>query len=181
MKYYRTVTLKNGRRIIIRNGTQSDGQAALDNFNLTHRQTEYLLSYPDEKCFSVEDEARFLKEKAESDDEIQLLAVLEGSVIGMAGFERVGRREKLRHRANLGISIDKSYWGLGIGKALMQACIECARSAGYRQIELDILEQNVRAIGLYRSLGFEQYGLNPKAIRTRDGKYQSMVLMRLEL
>lgn len=99
----------------------------------------------------------------------------------MAGFERVGRREKLRHRANLGISIDKSYWGLGIGKALMQACIECARSAGYRQIELDVLEQNVRAIGLYRSLGFEQYGLNPKAIRTRDGKYQSMVLMRLEL
>lgn len=181
MEFYRTVSLKNGQRVIIRNGTQSDAQAALDNFNLTHSQTEYLLSYPDEKGFSVEDEARFLKEKTESENEIELLAVLDGKVIGMAGIESIGRREKIRHRANLGISIDKAYWGLGLGKALMLACIECAKSAGYKQIELDAFEQNERAIGLYKSLGFEQFGRNPKAICTRDGKYQAMVLMRREV
>ena len=181
MEFYRTVSLKNGQRVIIRNGTQSDAQAALDNFNLTHSQTEYLLSYPDEKGFSFEDEARFLKEKTESENEIELLAVLDGKVIGMAGIESIGRREKIRHRANLGICIDKAYWGLGLGKALMLACIECAKSAGYKQIELDAFEQNERAIGLYKSLGFEQFGRNPKAICTRDGKYQAMVLMRREV
>ena len=87
MKYLRTITLKDGRTCILRNGTQGDGQAALDNFNLTHRQTEFLLSYPNEKGFSVEDEERFLREKTESDDEIELLAELDGNVIGMAGIE----------------------------------------------------------------------------------------------
>lgn len=181
MKYFSTITLKDGRTCIIRNGTQDDAQDALDNFNLTHRQTDFLLSYPDEKGFSVEDEELFLREKTGSDDEIELLAVLDGKVIGMAGIECIGRREKIRHRANLGISIDSAYWGLGLGKAMMNACIECAKTAGYRQLELDVFEQNERAIGLYKSLGFVQFGLNPKAVMNRDGKYQAMVLMRLEL
>ena len=181
MNYLQTITLKDGRTCILRNGTQGDGQAALDNFNLTHRQTEFLLSYPNEKGFSVEDEDRFLKEKTESEDEIELLAVLDGNVIGMAGIECIGRREKVRHRANVGISIDSAFWGLGLGKALMAACIECAKKAGYKQLELDVFEQNERAIGLYKSLGFVPFGINPKAILDREGKYQAMVLMRLEL
>ena len=31
------------------------------------------------------------------------------------GIGCVGRREKTRHRARFGISVDKAYWGLGIG------------------------------------------------------------------
>ena len=99
----------------------------------------------------------------------------------MAGIECIGRREKVRHRANVGISIDSAFWGLGLGKALMAACIECAKKAGYKQLELDVFEQNERAIGLYKSLGFVPFGINPKAILDREGKYQAMVLMRLEL
>ena len=28
-----------------------------------------------------------------------------------------------------GISVDKAYWGLGIGRALTEGCIECAKTA----------------------------------------------------
>ena len=48
MKYNKTILLKNGMECYLRNGTENDGQAVLDNFNLTHGQTDYLLSYPDE-------------------------------------------------------------------------------------------------------------------------------------
>ena len=34
MKYRKTITLKDGRICILRNGTEKDGRAVLDNFNL---------------------------------------------------------------------------------------------------------------------------------------------------
>ena len=48
MRYLKTITLKDGRICTLRNGEESDGQAVLANFILTHEQTDYLLSYPDE-------------------------------------------------------------------------------------------------------------------------------------
>ena len=54
MEYRNTITLKDGRRCILRNATECDGKAVLDNFILTHEQTDNLLSYPDESDITVE-------------------------------------------------------------------------------------------------------------------------------
>lgn len=48
MEYLKKIRLKDGRECILRNGMESDGKAALENFILTHEQTDYLLTYPDE-------------------------------------------------------------------------------------------------------------------------------------
>ena len=87
MKYMKNIILKNGAECTLRNGTQADGQAVMENFNLTHAQTDYLLSYPDENSFTVEQEASFLNRKAESENEIEILAVVNGAVVGTAGSE----------------------------------------------------------------------------------------------
>lgn len=47
--------------MLFENGIESDGQAVWDCFNLTHGQTDYLLSYPDENSFDVMQEGQFLK------------------------------------------------------------------------------------------------------------------------
>ena len=181
MKYCRTITLKDGRTCTLRNGTEWDGQAMWEIFNLTHAQTDYLLSCPEENSFTVEEEAQFLREKTESADEIELLAKIDGTVVGAAGIERVGNKKKVRHRAEFGISIDRAYWGLGIGRALTEACIECAKIAGYAQLELDVVAENKSAIALYESVGFVEYGRNPRGFRSRLSGWQELVLMRLEL
>ena len=180
MEYNSTVTLKDGRACILRNGTASDGQALLDIFNLTHTQTDYLLTYPEEHSYTAEDEAELLRRKTDSVDEIELLAELDGKVVGSAGIGSVGRKEKIRHRAEFGISVDKAYWGLGIGRALTEACIECAKKAGYIQLELEAVAENRSAIGLYESAGFVEYGRNPKGFRSRFIGWQEVVLMRRE-
>ena len=181
MEYNSTVTLKNGRICRLRNGTASDGQALLDEFNLTHKQTDFLLTYPGEHSYTAEQEAAFLQEKTDSADEIELLAELDGEVVGCAGINCVGRKEKIRHRAEFGISVDKSYWGLGIGRALTKACIECAKRAGYAQLELEVVAENRFALALYESVGFVEYGRNPKGFHSRFTGWQEVVLMRLEL
>ena len=181
MEYNNSVTLKDGRACILRNGTASDGQALLDVFNLTHEQTDFLLTYPEEHRYTAQQEADFLHEKTDSADEIELLAELDGEVVGCAGINCVGRKEKIRHRAEFGISVDKAYWGLGIGRALTEACIECAKKAGYIQLELEVVAENRSAIGLYESAGFVEYGRNPKGFLSRFTGWQEVVLMRLDL
>ena len=125
MRYNKTIMLSNGVECCLRNGTESDGQLVLDNFNLTHSETDYLLTYPDENSFNAEQESQFLKEKAESEREIELIAIVDGVITGTAGIEAIGTKYKVRHRAEFGISVAKKYWGLGIGKALLASCIEC--------------------------------------------------------
>lgn len=181
MKYNKTILLNNGTECCLRNGIESDGKAVFDNFNLTHGETDYLLSYPDENSFDAVQEGQFLKEKTESKNEIEIIAVIDGVVAGTAGIEAIGSKYKVKHRAEFGISVAKAFWGLGIGRALMEACIECARKAGYIQLELNAVLDNRRAISMYESAGFVEYGRNPKGFNSRTGGFQEVVYMRLEL
>lgn len=181
MKYNKTIILKNGIECCLRNGIESDGQDVFDNFNLTHEQTDYLLSYPDENSFDAVQESQFLKEKSESENEIEIVAVIDQAVVGTAGIEAVGTKYKVRHRAEFGIGVEKEFWGLGIGQALTVACIECARNAGYIQLELNVVTENERAISMYEKAGFVEFGRNPKGFYSRMTGFQEIIYMRLEL
>ena len=173
MKYSKTIILKNGVECCLRNGIESDGQAVWDCFNLTHGQTDDLLSYPDENSFDVMQEGQFLKKKSESSNEIEIVAVVGNVVVGTAGIEAIGSKYKVRHRAEFGISVAKDFWGLGIGQAL--------RAAGYIQLELSVVAENERALSMYEKAGFVKYGINPKGFNSRVTGFQEVIYMRLEL
>ena len=152
MTYHQIIQLKNGASCCLRSGTAADGQAALDNFILTHAETDNLLTYPEENTLTATQEGEYLQAKTESPNEVEIL-----------------------------ISIAKEFWGLGIGQALTAACIDCARKAGYAQLELDVVADNASALALYKKFGFVEYGRNPKGFRSRNTGYQELVLMRLVL
>lgn len=181
MRYHHAFTLKDGRQCVLRNATEADGQSVLECFIRTHEETDWLLTLPEETRMTAEEEARYLAEKAASDRSVELVAEVQGKIVGTAGFEAVGSRVKVKHRAEFGISIEREYWGLGIGRALTAACIECAGEAGYIQLELEVVAENTRAIALYRRMGFAEYGRNPMGFRSPLTGWQELTLMRLEL
>lgn len=106
-------------------------------------------------------EDNFLQVKAENPVEAELPAEVDGHVIGLAGFSSLAKSFKVRGKAALGISLERDFWGLGAGEALTEACIECARKAGCRQLELEVTADNTRAMSMYRKFGFVEYGRNP--------------------
>lgn len=181
MRYRKIITLKDGRPCVLRNGTAEDGPACLEVVLRTRRQTDFLLSYPEEISLTPRQEAEYLQGKTEDPKEIELIAEVDGTVAGLAGIAAVARRWKTDPRATFGISVDRDFWGLGIGRALTEACIRCAREAGYSQLELEVVADNEAALELYRSIGFTEYGRNPRGFRSRDTGWQELVLMRLEL
>ena len=77
--------------------------------------------------------------------------------------------------------MNKTFWGMGIGKELAIACIECAKMAGYLQLELSVVSGNLPAVSLYKKIGFVEYGRNPKGFNSRKTGWQELILMRLEL
>ena len=48
-------------------------------------------------------------------------------------------------------------------------------------MELEVVAGNENAIKLYQKYGFIEFGRNPRGFKTREGKWQELVLMRLEL
>lgn len=53
---------------------------------------------------------------------------------------------------------DRPWIGKGVGTALMRASLDLARDGGCDVVWLDVWEHNPRAIGFYRSWGFEVVG-----------------------
>ena len=181
MRYTKTMLLAGGVELLVRNAVASDARALRETVQRTHAETDYLLSYPDEQRVDDEQEARSLEETERSCNEVELVAVVDGRIVGSAGITAVGSRRKVAHRARFGISVLQEYWGMGIGRALMDVSVDCARQAGYAQLELEVVADNERAVSLYRCAGFEEYGRNPRGYRSAAAGYQELVHMRLEL
>jgi ribosomal protein S18 acetylase RimI-like enzyme len=50
------------------------------------------------------------------------------------------------------------YFGKGVGDALMKACFDAAKQAGFEAVWLGVWEHNLRARAFYRKLGFREVG-----------------------
>lgn len=181
MRYLETIALKNGAECVLRGCEAGDARELYENFQKTHAETDFLLTAPEENPYDEEKERAWLTRKAESENEIEICALVDGKIVGSAGIRAVGNRGKVRHRAELGVSIERAHWGLGIGTALMRACVSCAKQAGYAQLELDAVVDNEHALALYRKFGFVEFGRNPMGFYSTKSGWQEVVLMRLPL
>lgn len=59
------------------------------------------------------------------------------------------------------VIVDPALRGRGLGRQLMTAVIEQSRALGVTALSLWVVAENATAIGLYRSLGFEDRGAHP--------------------
>lgn len=181
MIFEQEIQLKDGRPCLLHNAGAADAEALLEVYCRSHEETDYLLTYPEENTHTVEQEQEHLEKMESSPNEIEIMAFVGGQAVGAAGIQCVADKEKVRHRAEFGVSVLKDFWGLGIGRALTESCIACAKEAGYAQLELGVVADNQAALALYESLGFTEYGRNPRGFRSRFTGWQELVLMRLEL
>ncbi|MBQ4427164.1 MAG: GNAT family N-acetyltransferase [Oscillospiraceae bacterium] len=181
MIYARDFTLKSGDVARVRNAREADAEEIIKLFRTCREETDFLLSYNEESKLTPEKEREIIAGMNEAERSALLVIEYGGSLAGTAGFSEVRDRIKLRHRASFGVNILRGLWGMGLGKAIVQAVIDCARTAEYEQLELEVVAENERAVGLYKSLGFTEFGRNPRGFRTRYGAYQELISMRMEL
>jgi putative acetyltransferase len=109
--------------------------------------------------------------------DIQLVAELDGRVVGSAGLYSAAPNLRRRHAMVLGVSVGREAQRQGVGSALIGALLDYAdRWAGIIRIELTVWADNERAIALYRKFGFEVEG-RLRAYGLRDGRYDDALAM----
>lgn len=109
--------------------------------------------------------------------QVSFAALVNGRVVGNAGVHPVSDNPRHRHVCSLGISIADAYQGRGVGRALMNACLDFADNwANYPRVELSVHADNKRAISLYESLGFRPEGQH-RDFSFREGGYVDALFM----
>lgn len=164
----KTFLMKNGMPCTLRLPEKEDAEQLLSMFQAVAGQTDFLLTYPEEIHYSVEGEERFIEGSLQNEDQLLLVAEVDGKIVGDCQIDRM-RQMKTRHRGVIGIAILKDVWNHGIGTEMFLAMIEQGRKWGLSQIELDFVEGNRRARGLYEKMGFHITGYVPNAFHLKDG------------
>ncbi|HEY3079781.1 MAG TPA: GNAT family N-acetyltransferase [Chloroflexota bacterium] len=107
-----------------------------------------------------------------------------GALVGDALLGTVGcfRRQNIkeRHKALIwGMYVAPEHRGRGIGRELITQTIERARPwPGLAQIHLAVTAVNEPARRLYRSVGFEVYGVEPCALRLGERCLDEELMLR---
>ena len=162
------IKLKDGSTAIFRAPTPADAAEMLEYMRKTAGETNFLLRVPEEITMTVPEEERYLQNIVESQWNCMIVCIVDGKLAGNCQIARHNKRKNC-HRADVMIALLKDFWGLGIGSAMFEEMIAIGKDWGLMQLELEVIEGNERAMGLYRKMGFETVSYIPNAIKLADG------------
>lgn len=150
--------LKNNLQLTLRRAEPPDAEQLLAYIDQVAGESENLTFGPGEFELSVQEEHAFLQHVAESPTSLYLIAEIAGEIVGTLTFS-TGKRPRIQHAGEFGMSILRSCWNLGIGSCMLAYLIEWASQTGtIRKINLRVRVDNLPAIHLYQKFGFLQEG-----------------------
>ena len=91
-------------------------------------------------------------------DKIRFFSFIDGEMVAYSFLTLFDKPTK-RHNCILGIAIGDGWQGKGLGKVICRHMIKKAWNAGLEKVWLNVHSDNLRAIRLYKSLGFEIEGI----------------------
>ena len=167
--------LKDGSRLLISHADPSDAAEIVSYVNRVSGESDFLTFGPGELGISVEGETKLIVGLDGGRFNFMLKGVASRQIVALCTLMRQPR-PRLRHVGELGLSVARSHWGLGIGKSMCLAMLEVAREVGVTKVDLNVREDNASAIRLYERVGFQREGLRARGLRAGD-RYFSNVTM----
>ncbi len=160
--------------LVIREVKLSDAEQILMFKRLVAAESDFLISYPDE-IEDLMEQRRIITLYTTDKRRIFLVAEYKKRIIGVITLYGSHRR-KIMHKGELGISVRKEFWGMGVGSAMMAECLRIAKERGFKKIQLEVMEGNERGMALYKKFGFEVEGVKKNAVY-QNGKYHNLFVM----
>ena len=154
-----TVPLKDRHTLLLREGEGADAAQVLSYLNRVGGESDNLLFGQDGFPMPVEREAVFLSRQQQEEKSLMLVGFVGEELACVASCDALTARERVAHRASVSVTVGRAFWRLGIGRKAMEALIAFAKGCGLEVLQLEVRSDNVPAIALYESLGFEKLGL----------------------
>jgi len=112
--------------------------------------------------------------------EHRFVAELDGDVVGWTAVVPYSRRSVYRGVGEESVYVAARARGRGVGRALLEAVIESARSGGLWTLQAGVFPDNVASLELHRRLGFREVGVRER-IGQLAGTWRDVVLLELRL
>ena len=172
-------TLKNGKKITIRQVEPNDAEALLKFSEEIFKDDKFFLTTRGEisEQLTVEKQKERIEKYLNKSGMVLLAAEVDGVIAGTSEVNK-GERKRCQHVGKVGISVLEKYRGIGIGTALLKSIIKWAKEDKIiEKLNLDAFANNANAIGLYKKLGFCEYGISPKEMKINEDEYVDSILM----
>jgi RimJ/RimL family protein N-acetyltransferase len=172
---------RDGRPFVVREAEVTDAQQLIAHSHALLAEPQWNVTEPREFHFTVEQEEDWILGFRQRPHSILLVADFGTSgkpqVVAALSFTTQSRF-RLRHRGRLGIGVQASYRGVGVGETLLRALLGWAAvEPELERVELSVFAHNTRAINLYRNLGFVEEARLARAFKLADGGYYDDVMM----
>lgn len=175
------IKLKNGENIKIRKVQINDAEKILNYVKRVSGETDFLTFSPDEFKITIKKQKEYLKEYTERKNCLALIAIdVNKRVVGMLDFCG-GIKSRTKHSGEFAITMLKEYWGQGIGRSMINYLIDWAKDLGtIRKIDLKVRSDNIRAVNLYKNMGFVVEGEISRFFLI-NGSFYSVLCMGLKI
>lgn len=168
---------KSALDVEIRSAVKQDAQAILELSKGVFGEEIYQLTSGSEFKMTVEDEEKWIESHLKDLNQIILVAEMDSKIVGLLNFSN-GRRRRIAHTGEFGMSVEKTHRDQGIGALLLQVLIEwVAQNTTIEKICLNVHSNNQRAIALYKKMGFECEGVRKRDLKYGEGKYVDTIVM----
>ena len=171
-----TFQLKDGRTCTIRECVEADAEPVLKLFRTVAAESDNLGRLPDEIKLTIDEEREYIRARRESPNSIMVLIEVDGRPVALAGVEGP-KLKKFAHHGEVGMSVQREYWRLGIGRAILDYLEAWARQAGLRKLCLRVYDFNEPAYRLYSGAGFTEEGRLKADVLRADGTYGDTIYM----
>jgi RimJ/RimL family protein N-acetyltransferase len=169
---------RDAAAVAIRMATPRDAGPLLALKRVLDHETRFMLLEPDERTTTESEAAAQLRSTAARPNSVVLVADVKGELVGyVEASGGVFRRN--RHTAYVVIGIRQSHAGQGIGGRLLGELERWARATGVLRLELTVMTNNERAVGLYRKSGYQIEGTRRAALLVDDELVDELWMARL--
>ncbi|APB30735.1 GNAT family N-acetyltransferase [Vagococcus teuberi] len=163
--------------ITLRQAIPSDAANLIQAIRFLNTETPYLVVSPHALNMSVDAMEHEIDYIFNQPNQFILLAFNQLDIIGIATI--VSEEENcFKHVGELGITIKKEFWGLGLGTAMIQEMIElCLESQIIKRIEINVQTRNTRAMSVYEQVGFVLEGVKRQAFLSENNELIDVAVM----
>ena len=175
------IKIKNGELLEILPATLEDAEDHARYINIVKNETRFLSLDSKDGESTVNSQSKWINSSILDNRKIILMAKINGEIVGCGNVSPIYNSTRFYHRCEIGISVKKEFWGLGIASEILKQLIVFAKEQNYEQMELQVVEENIPAINLYKKFGFYETGFIKNGMKYTDGTYTKLILLQKDL
>ena len=167
-----TVTLKDGREIVIRPLARGDFDMLYAFFQALSEEDRLYMRHDVRDPHLV----RKWAEELDFKHVIPLVAVA-GDKIVADGTLHIATHGWMQHVAHLRLVIATTHRTIGLGTRMARELVALAEERGLEKLQVHVIEDQVVSVRMFQSLGFEIVSVLQEMVKDQDGRKRNLAIM----